>query len=68
MRINAPPSFDKFSFSVTNEMFAYHTWNVVAKYENDLEGDAPIQDAEIVESVSGTNNMDDPLDWAPLVP
>ncbi len=39
LRINTPPSFDKYSYNVANEMYAYHTWSVVAKYENDVEGD-----------------------------
>ncbi len=45
VRINKPPTFDKYSFYENNEMYAYHTWNVVAKFENDFEGDAPIQTA-----------------------
>jgi len=44
-------------------MYAYHTWSVVAKYENDIEGDAPIQSAEVVKSISGVINMNDPTDW-----
>jgi len=41
IRINKPPTFDKYSFNVNNEMFAYHTWSVTAKFENDIEGDPP---------------------------
>jgi len=42
IRVNLPPTFDKYSFLETNSMYAYHTWNVVAKFENDMEGDSPI--------------------------
>jgi hypothetical protein len=42
ININKPPTFDKYSFNVNNEMYAYHTWSVVAKFENDQEGDPPI--------------------------
>jgi starvation-inducible outer membrane lipoprotein len=68
LRINMPPTFDKYSFLVSNDMYAYHTWNVVVKFENDIEGDSPIQTAEIVKSVSGTPNMADTADWVAVVP
>ncbi len=48
VNINLPPTLDAFSFNVVNEMYAYHTWTVTAKYENDLEGDTPYMWAEIV--------------------
>ena len=68
IRINKPPTFDKYSFLESNSMYAYHTWNVVAKFENDIEGDSPIQTAEVVSSKSGTINMADPADWNAVVP
>ena len=49
-------------------MYAYHTWNVIAKFENDLEGDKPIQKAQVVKSKSGTINMADPTDWVAVLP
>ena len=64
--INMPPTFDKYSFAVMNDMYAYHTWSVTAKYENDLESDLPYMDAKIVTSISGTKTLSAPNDWTPI--
>lgn len=68
IRINKPPTFDKYSFLVANEMYAHHTWSVVAKFEYDYEGDPPIQNAQVVRSISGAKNVADPTDWVAVSP
>ncbi len=63
VRVNTPPTFDKYSYSQLNEMYAKHTWSVTAKYENDIEGDTAYMNAFFVKSKSGVVDLNNPTDW-----
>lgn len=61
VRYNSPPTFDQYSFQVSNEMYSYHKWNVTVKFLMDVESNDPIMDAKIATYDSGTGK------WVPLV-
>lgn len=44
-----------YSYQLNNEMFAYHKWNVTAKFLMDVESNEPIMDAKIATYNSGTS-------------